>query len=115
MGYVAEHRWNYEQYYKCTLLPWSACHHVDANRENNDASNLQALMHSDHSKLENKKGIRSTIFCKGHIPWSKDKKLDKPPWNKGKPWSEEIKKKISEANKGKPAWNKGLKKVLSFR
>jgi len=32
------------------------------------------------------------------------------PWNKGKEWSEEIKKKVSESRKGIPAWNKGLKR-----
>lgn len=29
------------------------------------------------------------------------------PWNKGKPMSDETKKKVSENRKGKPAWNKG--------
>jgi hypothetical protein len=30
----------------------------------------------------------------------------KIPWNKGKPWSKEIKDKISESHKGKPKpWN----------
>ena len=33
--------------------------------------------------------------------------------NKGRPQSEEHKRKISEAKKGKPAWNKGKGKPLS--
>jgi len=31
------------------------------------------------------------------------------PWNKGKPWSDEVKQKVSTTKMGKPAWNKGLK------
>jgi hypothetical protein len=30
------------------------------------------------------------------------------PWNKGKPWSDEIKLKVSKTKKGTPAWNKGI-------
>ena len=30
------------------------------------------------------------------------------PWNKGKPWSDEIKLKVSNTKKGTPAWNKGI-------
>ena len=66
-------------------------------------------MHSKHSILENRKGIRATIFCKGNIPWNKGK-TGFIPWNKGKPWPEEIRNKISLAKKGHVAWNKGLKK-----
>ncbi len=31
------------------------------------------------------------------------------PWNKDKPWSDEMKKKISESCKGRKSWNKGQK------
>ena len=30
------------------------------------------------------------------------------PWNKGQPWDEETKRKVSESRKGTPAWNKGI-------
>lgn len=30
------------------------------------------------------------------------------PWNKGKPWSEEVKLKVSNTKKGTTAWNKGI-------
>lgn len=32
-----------------------------------------------------------------------------PSWNKGKPWSEEVKALISDSKKGCKAWNKGKK------
>lgn len=44
------------------------------------------------------------------------------PWNKGRPWDEETKLKMSESRKGSPAWNKGIpadpeaiKKMLEAR
>lgn len=37
--------------------------------------------------------------------------LNRVPWNKGKPWSEEIKKKISLALKGKPILEKTKRKI----
>ena len=30
------------------------------------------------------------------------------PWNKGKPWSKEMRNKISESCKGRTSWNKGI-------
>lgn len=33
--------------------------------------------------------------------------LGKKPWNTGKPWSEEARKKMSASHMGQPAWNKG--------
>lgn len=30
------------------------------------------------------------------------------PWNKGVPWSKEMKEKLSQSHKGQPAWNKGV-------
>jgi hypothetical protein len=85
-GYIMEHRLVYEEHGKCCLLPWAACHHIDGNKENNDIQNLVAMMRVDHTKLENKKGAKAIIFCSGNVPW-----------NKGKPWSEEAKRKIREA------------------
>jgi 5-methylcytosine-specific restriction endonuclease McrA len=32
-------------------------------------------------------------------------------WNKGKKWSDEMRKKLSESHKGKIPWNKGFKKI----
>lgn len=30
------------------------------------------------------------------------------PWNKGRPWDEATKQKVSDSRKGTPAWNKGI-------
>lgn len=108
-GYVLEHRLIYEEYYRCILLPWADVHHIDGNPENNDILNLYACMHGEHTKLENKEGIRKLIFSKGHIPWNKGMKVGYT-WNKGIPCSEETKRKISESQRGRTAWNKGLRK-----
>jgi len=44
---------------------------------------------------------------KGCSSWCKGKKLP-PSWNKGKPWSDDAKLKMSEARKGKSPANKGV-------
>jgi hypothetical protein len=45
------HRYVYEQYHKCCLMPYTDVHHKDGNKLNNDISNLETLMHSEHSLL----------------------------------------------------------------
>ena len=59
-------------------------HHIDGNKTNNDINNLEVLSKSDHSVLHNKDNNG----------------------RKGKPLSEETKKKLSDANKreNNPAW-----------
>lgn len=44
----------------------------------------------------------------GQTPWNKGEKGKQVAWNKGKNWSEETKKKLSDAHKGKTPWNKGI-------
>lgn len=50
-------------------------------------------------------------FEKGQKPWNTGTKGLMKIWNKGKKWSDETKKKMSEARLGKSPWNKGLKGV----
>lgn len=50
---------------------------------------------------------------KGHIPWNKGRTDLPPAWNKGKAFSDETKKKMSEASKGQIPWNKGKTGVYS--
>ena len=68
-----EHRFIYEMYYRCCLLPTVHIHHVDGNKTNNEISNLLPMSHRAHIKLEASKGIIG--FQKGYKP-------SKPPWNK---------------------------------
>ena len=78
-------------------------------------------------KLKNKGKRRSikTEFKKGTHPWNFGKKWDdnskkkmseshkgKSSWIKGKHWSEEMRKKLSDSHKGLPSKNK--RKVLQF-
>jgi len=51
-GYVPEHRYFWEKYQKACLLPWADVHHSDGVRDNNKITNLQAMMHRDHIRLE---------------------------------------------------------------
>lgn len=44
------HRLIYEKYYGVTLLSDTDIHHIDGNKLNNDIHNLEALLHSEHSK-----------------------------------------------------------------
>ena len=53
------------------------------------------------------------IAIKGRIPWNKGKKGLQIAWNKGKHWSDETKRNISESKKGYQAWNKGKSGYLS--
>ena len=45
------HRLIYEDYHKCTLLPWANIHHRNFNKHDNRIENLQLLSASDHQKI----------------------------------------------------------------
>jgi hypothetical protein len=45
------------------------------------------------------------------VAYGNKTRLGVPSWNKGLPWSDEAKKKLSEAHLGQVSWNKGLKGV----
>src|SRR3954463_16592706 len=54
-GYVAEHRYFYEQYHKCCVLPGVDIYHVDGNKQNNMIWNLGILPNADFASLLFKK------------------------------------------------------------
>lgn len=78
------HRVIYEDYHKCTILPFVDCHHKNGNKTDNRIENLELMYHNEHSKMHN--------TGEGN-----------PRANLGKKLSEETKQKISKANKGKKA------------
>ena len=59
---------------------------------------------------------------KGFIPWNKGKKGLQIPWNKGVPWSDKIKQKISQGNKvsnknkgfKNSNWKGGISKIIHY-
>lgn len=60
--WIRLHRFIYEQYYKCSLLPWIDIHHKNGNRKDNRIDNLQPLTHGQHSTLTHK-GIPKSRLC----------------------------------------------------
>jgi len=45
------HRVIFEDYHKCTLLPWANIHHRNFNKHDNRIENLQLLSASEHQKI----------------------------------------------------------------
>jgi len=84
-GYVYEHRYNFEQYYKCCLLDWVVLHHIDNDIKNNIISNLKPFGSNGlHLSTTMKKDMTSRVcsMCKtsktfiskvGRIQWYSDK------------------------------------------
>ena len=116
---------NYEKAKKGNFKGWE-CHH---RLETHNSDGERRLVDINHKELKAlgmyynrppEELIFLTIrehnaFRKGKPRSEEHKKKiaeankGKPAWNKGKKMSEETKKKNSEAHKGKPAWNKGKK------
>lgn len=56
-GYIDEHVYNYQEYYKCCLLPWTVVHHIDPVTKdycNNMPWNLTTMMRGEHVSYHNK-------------------------------------------------------------
>ena len=65
-------------------------------------------------KLRPSDGIGWNIIAGGGKPpirYGNKDRLGQASWNKGIAWSDEMKKKLSDAHLGQPSWNKGLKGV----
>lgn len=76
------HRLIYEDYHKCSILPFVDCHHKNGIKTDNRIENLVLMYHNEHSKMHNTGD-------------------GNPRARKGVEVSEETRKKISQANKGK--------------
>lgn len=55
---IGLHRYNWEDFHKACLLPWSIVHHIDGDIHNNDPSNLYGMMRHKHYSTWNNKGIK---------------------------------------------------------
>ena len=72
-------------------------------------------LHTHHIKTWNEypelryelsNGITYCWSCHNKQEWANRKRV---PWNKGRPATEETRKRLSDMAKGRPAWNKGKK------
>ena len=76
------HRLIYEDYHKCTILPFVDCHHKNGIKTDNRIENLQLMYHGEHSRHHNTGD-------------------GNPKARLGVEVSEETRKKLSLAKKGK--------------
>ena len=63
-GYVKEHRLVYEEFYKCTLLPWALVHHINGNKQDNRIENLEVMNRSNHTRTHNPIGYKVGTYGK---------------------------------------------------
>src|SRR5262245_12861463 len=62
---IMEHRVVWEEANNAMLLPWGIVHHKDGNRQNNNITNLEAMMRSTHCSLHHK-GVPYYVYHKRH-------------------------------------------------
>ena len=65
--YVNEHRWTYEQYYKCCLLSYTDIHHINGRKDDNRIENLQPLIHKQHTIITNRNRVYKRKDTSGNI------------------------------------------------
>lgn len=80
-GYVLLHRYIYEQFYNCILLPYVHLHHIDYNKLNNSIFNLRPMYSGDHSRLHKTKNMVNRIcsLCGSNNTWIR-KDNNRPCW-----------------------------------
>lgn len=60
-GYAPEHRKAYFDFHGDLPEPWESIHHWDEDKLNNDPSNLQPMLTTDHAVLTRKRQMASGI------------------------------------------------------
>ena len=73
-------------------------------------SSIIKMSESSKGQVPWNKGLKSSEEAKEKMRGKNNPMYGKPAANRGKPMSDETKKRISDAKKGKIPWNKGLKK-----
>ena len=48
---IREHVHIFQEYHQCCMLPWGEIHHIDRNIHNNDISNLEGFLDSNHRRI----------------------------------------------------------------
>lgn len=85
-GYVLKHRFIYEEYHGCCLLPWIEIHHiVPINKGGtDDVSNLLPVTTSEHMMIHKKVDLsdRFCVICNSNITYKY--KNHNPIWRKYK-------------------------------
>lgn len=82
-GYVVEHIYVYQEYYKVCILPWTEIHHKDPVREgwcNNMIWNLLLLSKSEHRTLDRTKNMDARRCSKCGKTKTYVKKNGRPMW-----------------------------------
>lgn len=79
---IREHRYVYELYNKCSLLPWGDCHHLNGIKSDNRPENLYAFMHGRHSQVTNTEDLsrRQCIRCGSKKTSLQGINKDRPMW-----------------------------------
>ena len=76
------HRYLYQKYYRCSILPGIHVHHKDGDKLNNDMSNLELLTHAQHNREHRFKG-GSAYYRKDRNMWQAQVKENKKQKNLG--------------------------------
>lgn len=82
-GYVKLHRFVYEYFNKCCLLPWIHVHHINRITTDNHKNNLLAVSSQQHRTIHNLKDFsdRYCIICKSTKTYIR-KRNNSPLWLK---------------------------------
>lgn len=80
-GYVKLHRFVYEYFHKCCLMPWVHIHHINEVKTDNHKKNLLAVTPPEHTIIHNSIDMsnRYCLLCKSTTTYVK-KNNGRPLW-----------------------------------
>jgi hypothetical protein len=64
-GYIRLHRFVYEYFHKCCLLPWGEIHHINGIKTDNHKHNIILISKTNHLKIHKIKdmSLRICVLC----------------------------------------------------